>query len=126
MALFENIDSVFPNFTIFVIVLTPIIILLLIISLIIEDYLLNKVKKKQKPKMERDIVVVLGYIPLFYLIAVIIEIIQYIYGMREDFSARLFGTHLENMTYFILVIGIMQALYIILRERITEVSLHGR
>ena len=114
-----DIDSIFPNFTFFVMMLAPFIIVLTFVFVALSRWLGWRVRKIPVGKVERY----LGYVPVLYLFFPIYEIGQYLWGMRDSIVDRLFTYHFPIIVYLILFVGIGQVLALLFR---VELERRGR
>jgi hypothetical protein len=100
-----NIDEFIPNFTLFLFVLAPTILIFLFVMVLLSRWM------KRKPGKGKSWAELIGYIPMIYLISPIIEIYQYFIGERDDMIQRLFGYHFPIMMFLIVCVGIGQVSY---------------
>ena len=100
-----NIDDWIPNFTLFVLYLAP-LILFLIAGFVIVSRFYNLRRGEKKTK--KYFVDYVGYLPALYLIAVIYEIGEYLFGIRETIADRLFLYHFPIFMFLTVVAGIFQ------------------
>jgi len=103
-----SLDEWFPNFTLFVLVLTPALILITYALIAISRFM--KLKPIGNDTKGMKIGTYLGYVPILYMFYPVWEIAQYIMGNRGDVVARLFTYHFGNIMIIIVIVGIGQIL----------------
>ena len=96
-----------PNFTLFILVLAPVILLILFGAIFISRYVNLRSKKVRVKKKWSEL---LGYIPAFYILFPIWEIVEYLMGERETILDRLFGVHFPVIMVIIIIVGIGQVI----------------
>ena len=101
-------DEWFPNFTLFVMVLTPALILLTYAMIAISRFM--KLKPIGESSRGMKIGTYLGYVPILYMFWPLLEIAEYIMGDRGEIVSRLFTYHFENVMIIIVIVGIGQIL----------------
>lgn len=103
-----NIDEWFPNWSLFVYWLLPIILAVVFAMAIIYRFLTRR---------RMTFAEILNYIPVVYLFAVVWEVGEYLIGDRETIADRLFAVHFPNMMFIIVCVGIGQVIYYFVSER---------
>jgi len=103
-----NLDEWFPNFTLFVLVLAPALILITYALISISRFM--KLQPIGNDTKGMKIGTYLGYVPILYMFYPVWEIAQYIMGNRGDVVARLFTYHFGNIMIIIVIVGIGQIL----------------
>lgn len=104
-----NIDDWIPNFTLFVFVLTPLILSTIFIMIILSRWLGLKKAGQKKPKL--TFAQLIGLIPALYLIEPIWEIGEYLNGTRSEIADRLLLYHFPIFMFLVLCVGIGQVGY---------------
>lgn len=115
-----DLDGIFPNFTLFVLILAPVMVILIFsLTLLMRFFRVGKVQKEPKSFYE-----IIGYLPAIYLFFPIWEIAEYILGTRTSILDRLFEIHFPNMMFLIVLTGIAQILWVFLNieDRIKRVK----
>ena len=106
-----NIDDWIPNFTLFVLILTPTVLALLFIILIIQRWLRLRTPGEPRPKRTMSFAELIGLIPALYLIEPIWEIGEYLNGTRDEIVDRLFTYHFPIFMFLVLCVGLGQVGY---------------
>lgn len=103
-----SVDEVFPNFTLFVLIIMPVAMAITILGWLIRKYF-HRTRRKGGHAFDE----ILGYLPALYFLWPIYEIIQYFLGNMEwsVIMTRLFTTHLRGFTVVMLLAGIGQVIY---------------
>jgi len=105
-----DIDAWFPNFTLFVFVLAPVLLLVLFSMTILER--LGKIPPARQPRKEgRNFSEILGLIPVVYITWPLWEIAEYLIGVRDTINDRLWQFHMPVIMELIIVVGVGQVLY---------------
>ena len=103
-----DIDAWIPNFTLFIYILAPFILMLFAIMILASRWL--KLEDKG-PKKSMTFAEMLGLIPALYLLQPIYEIGEYLYGTRTGIVDRLFLDHFPIFMFLVLCVGIGQVGY---------------
>ena len=106
-----NIDDWIPNFTLFVLILTPMVLAILFIVLIISRWLRLRTPGEPRPKRKMSFAELIGLIPALYLIEPIWEIGEYLNGTRDEIVDRLFTYHFPIFMFLVLCVGLGQVGY---------------
>lgn len=103
-----DIDNWIPNFTLFIYVLAPIVLMLFAIMVLASKWL--KLEDKG-PKKRMTFAEMLGIIPALYLLQPMYEIGEYLYGTRTEIVDRLFLYHFPIFMFLVVCVGIGQVVY---------------
>jgi len=103
-------DDWVPNFTLFVLLLTPLVCVLVFSLAAFARYL-----RVRGTKPKRTLLEFAGYLPIVYMIFPMWDIGQYLLGYREFITERLFVFHFANLLSIIVLVGIVQVVYIIFK-----------
>lgn len=103
-----NLDAWFPNFTLFVLILTPVLIIITYALISISRFM--KLEPIGNDTKGMKIGTYLGYVPILYMFYPIWEIAEYIMGNRGEVVARLFTYHFGNLMILIVIVGMGQIL----------------
>lgn len=103
-----DIDAWIPNFTLFVFVLAPMVLMLFVVMVLASRWL--KLGDKG-PKKRMTFAEMLGLIPALYLLQPFYEIAEYLYGTRTEIVDRLFIYHFPIFMFLVVCIGIGQVVY---------------
>ena len=99
-----DVDSVIPNFTLFVMILAPMLMVVIFVIYLIRRYFEGKDTKKNFPE-------IVGYIPVIYMFFPLYEMGEYLAGTRSSIMDRLFGYHFGMIMFLIVLTGICQVIY---------------
>ncbi len=107
-----DIDAWFPNFTLFTLILAPIVLLVMFVMVALVR--LGKLPAPAPLTGGRfDFVTLIGLIPLVYIALPLWEIMEYLTGERDIINDRLWDEHLPIVMELIIYAGIIQVLYIL-------------
>ena len=113
-----NINDWFPHFTFFVLILTPILVVLTYALIAFSRFF--KVRPGPVQTKGMQVGVYLGYIPIIFMFFPIWEIGEYIMGYRTEVVGRLFSWHLPILMYVIVLTGIGQVLSLLWKTEVSD------
>ena len=110
-------DLWFPQFTLFALMLGPIIMVIVFSFTVLSRWLGIKPKSYRADKHKW--VEYLSYVPMVYLFFPVYHMAEYLWGSLPNLYTTLFTVDLPAMTTIILLVGIGQCTYYILFGRIS-------